>query len=770
MKKTRLSLIAAALLVMSVVAMACSSSPEAAPAPPVPTPVDFDALIQKTLDAQPQGVTADSMASAIQRAMSSQPGATQADVADAIASAMAGQQGVTPADVASAVQGAMSSQPGITESQVADAIAKALAAQPGVTEAQMADAIAGVMAGMSGATEGQVADAIASALRNQAPGLTEGDVADAISKALMAMPGMSQADIEAAVESAMAKAAAEAVMTVGTMEETAEPAAVTLPEPQAAAGTIKIAAETLAPAVGINRHGASDLFNYIGVAETLFMPTEMGNIQGPMLANSFEIASDLSKATVTVQDGVMFHKGFGEMTAHDIVWSLNDANAAVTSESIHPQAGDFRVLFKEASAIDDSTFDLPFENFDPAWDGNRTNMFGFSFGVISKNAYDENGEDWSRDNVVMTGPFEITEWATEDQAKLSAVADHWRQNAAVQTIHLVALPAAATRLASLLTGEVDVAKPEFKDLKRLVDAGFRTVSAGGGRKAGIFWGGNYWETHDPRTGEQLPPIGLSYDPGVPWAVVVPAVDPMDVDKRMERARMVRWAMSLAIDRALVNEALMDGLAWPEYMWSASVIQPEWQDRWLIPYDPSRAEQLLDEAGYPRGADGVRMNADIFRSATNVDAISDAVAGFWDEVGIRTTVDKSAYSTVRPSLVARSFVKINIQAIGETATNRPFDWPKGGEMTSLGRGGFGPGVEVPEITQAIIDASMEPDRLKRVEINTALIDYMHQLMQGSAVVSLPDLLIFNSKAIESWGMRQASSLDLMAYPEFIVPAR
>ena len=285
--------------------------------------------------------------------------------------------------------------------------------------------------------------------------------------------------------------------------------------------------------------------------------------------------------------------------------------------------------------------DLPFENFDPAWDGNRTNMFGFSFGVISKKAYDENGEHWSRDNVVMTGPFEITEWATEDQANLSAMADHWRKKAAVQTIHLVALPEAATRLASLLTGEVDVAKPEFKDLKRLVDAGFRTVSAGGGRKAGIFWGGNYWETHDPRTGEQLPPIGLSYDPGVPWAVVVPAINPMNVDKRMERARMVRWAMSLAIDRALVNEALMDGLAWPEYMWSASVIQPEWQDRWLIPYDPSRAEQLLDEAGYPRGADGVRMNADIFRSATNVDAISDAVAGFWDEVGIRTTVDKSA---------------------------------------------------------------------------------------------------------------------------------
>lgn len=752
MLRARIGLLVGVIMVLSVLALACSSSTEPAPAP-VPTPVDFDALIQRTLDAQPKGVTADEMAAAMQQAMAGQQGVTQADVADAIAQAMAGQQDVTPADVASAVQDAMSAQPGVTQAEVADAIAKALAAQPGVTEAQMADAISNAMAMQPG-------------------GVTEAQVSDAIAKALAAQPmqpSMSQADIEAAVESAMAKAAAEAVMTVGAMEE-AEPEAVTLPEPQASAGTIKIAAETLAAAVGLNRHGASDLFNYMGVAETLFMPTEEGNIQGPMLAQSFEIASDLSKATITVQDGVMFHKGFGEMTAHDIVWSLNDANAAVTPESIHGQAGDFRVLFKEATAIDDSTFDLPFATFDPAWDGNRTNMFGFSFGVISKTAYDENGEDWSRDNVVMTGPFEVTEWATEDAAFLNAVPDHWRQTAGVNTLHLVALPEAATRLASLLTGEVDVAKPEFKDLKRLVDAGFRTVSAGGGRKAGIFWGGNYWETHDPRTGEPLGPIGLSYDPGVPWAVVVPVADPMTVEERMEKARMVRWAMSLAIDRALVNEALMDSLAWPEYMWSASVIQPEWQDRWLIPYDPSRAEQLLDEAGYPRGGDGVRINADIFRSGTNVDAISDAVAGFWDEVGIRTTVDKSAYSTVRPSLVARSFVKINIQAIGETATNRPFDWPKGGEMTSLGRGGFGPGVEVPEITQAILDNGMEPDRLKRVEINTALMDHMHHMMQGSAVVSLPDLLVFNSKAIESWGMRQAGSLDLMAYPEFIVPAR
>ena len=94
------------------------------------------------------------------------------------------------------------------------------------------------------------------------------------------------------------------------------------------------------------------------------------------------------------------------------------------------------------------------------------------------------------------------------------------------------------------------------------------------------------------------------------------------------------------------------------------------------------------------------------------------------------------------------------------------------MTGLSRGPNGINhVVAPGCTQAVIDASLEPDRLSLFRrFTTALIDYLHQLMQGSAVVSLPDLLIFNSKAIESWGMRQASSLDLMAYPEFLVPAR
>ena len=97
MTKTRLGFILAALLSLAALASACSSSE---PVAPTPTPVNFAELIQQTVDAQPQGVTAEEVASAIQQAM-------------------AQQEGVTAADVASAVQQAMAEQPGVTQEQVA---------------------------------------------------------------------------------------------------------------------------------------------------------------------------------------------------------------------------------------------------------------------------------------------------------------------------------------------------------------------------------------------------------------------------------------------------------------------------------------------------------------------------------------------------------------------------------------------------------------------------------------------------------------------------
>jgi peptide/nickel transport system substrate-binding protein len=70
---------------------------------------------------------------------------------------------------------------------------------------------------------------------------------------------------------------------------------------------------------------------------------------------------------------------------------------------------------------------------------------------------------------------------------------------------------------------------------------------------------------------------------------------------------VRQAIACAIDRSLIIQTLLGGHAQPavsllpasHWAWSGDVARHD--------YDPVRAERLLDEAGHPRGSDGIRFH-------------------------------------------------------------------------------------------------------------------------------------------------------------------
>ena len=70
---------------------------------------------------------------------------------------------------------------------------------------------------------------------------------------------------------------------------------------------------------------------------------------------------------------------------------------------------------------------------------------------------------------------------------------------------------------------------------------------------------------------------------------------------------MRQALSLALDRKRIVDVIWYGQGKPA---TGPVVSnnPAWYDRSLKPYefDPKKAEKLLDEAGYPRAAGGVRF--------------------------------------------------------------------------------------------------------------------------------------------------------------------
>ncbi len=103
-------------------------------------------------------------------------------------------------------------------------------------------------------------------------------------------------------------------------------------------------------------------------------------------------------------------------------------------------------------------------------------------------------------------------------------------------------------------------------------------------------------------------------------------------------RRVRLALALALDRAKLKRALFADL--PQL--AETVLTPEhWAAAKLpqLTFDRQRAAQLLDAAGYPRGADGVRFHL-IYRTSTDPTRLrlATAIAAMWQRIGIDVSIE------------------------------------------------------------------------------------------------------------------------------------
>ena len=103
-------------------------------------------------------------------------------------------------------------------------------------------------------------------------------------------------------------------------------------------------------------------------------------------------------------------------------------------------------------------------------------------------------------------------------------------------------------------------------------------------------------------------------------------------------KRVRQALALALDRKRLKRAIFADL--PQL--AETVLTP---DHWAatdlpaIPFDPHRAEALLDAAGFPRGPDGVRLSLN-YRTSTDPTRLrlTTAAAAMWERIGVRVDIE------------------------------------------------------------------------------------------------------------------------------------
>ena len=595
------------------VATACGSAE--APAPPPPVPVDVAAIVQQAMAAQQPGITADEVASAIQSALAAQPGVTTEDVAAEIAKALREQPGgVTSDEMAAAISGALAEQPGVTTEDVATEIAKALRAQPG------------------GVTEEQMAMAIESALKAQ-------------------QPGLSQEDIQSAIETAVASAVAAAVPAPA-------PAAMAMPEAQ---GTLNIGFKELWAFNNSPLSAEANALVYVGntSSETLLKLNKDVEVI-PQTITEWSVDDTSSVWTLKVREGVQFHKDWGELKAEDIVYTMLQS---ASPDTVNTQQNVMERLFTQegggTKVIDDYTIEV--DTVTRQADFIYKLFIPETLATVSKKMFEELGDEAAGPQGVGTGSWEFVEQRSGEYWKFQAVADHWRQSPEFAELMLRAIPEEATRGANFKTDKLDTFLMAFdskRDLDDLPDIRYMAVANGGSTHIGLH-PNHYVGMGEPDFEERRPgAFNCLKDNACPWVSPNPDLN----SPEWERARKVREAMLIAIDYEEVVDTLLDGEGTPQSLWTWENRIRELNHAYRVrPFDPERAKQLLKEAGYEDGFH-IEVTASIRNIAAEEESC-EAVAQYWNDIGISTKINRVPASTIIPIVQAREYVGLNCHGTG-----------------------------------------------------------------------------------------------------------
>ena len=352
---------------------------------------------------------------------------------------------------------------------------------------------------------------------------------------------------------------------------------------------------------------------------------------------------------IKVRQGVHWHDkppmNGRELTAQDIEYNFHRVlgmGSGFTERSEH--ATSFRgVEVESITATDKSTVQFKLKEINlgalaAILDGNVA-------WIYPPEVIKEHGDvtDWR--NLVGTGPMMLTDWTNGSSITWDKNPDYWGfdekypQNRLpyIDQLRGLIMPEVATQLAALRTGRVDylgrIGSTEIKSLDQLESL--------------------------QRTNPELviSPFAFWSANGIGLNVQLPHFS----DVR------VRKAMQMAINLEEANNALYGGMGDMTPQGAANrnitaIATPfeEWPEEVKkgFMYDPDGAEALLDEAGYPRGADGIRFKT-VMTHVVKYDLdYMQLVASYWGKIGIDVEINVEEVANWVPKRSARDFEMIN----------------------------------------------------------------------------------------------------------------
>lgn len=352
----------------------------------------------------------------------------------------------------------------------------------------------------------------------------------------------------------------------------------------------------------------------------LFKLDEKLNIV-PDLAETYELSADGKVYLIHLRKGVKFHDG-SELTSADVVYSYNSIIDGSLTSPFKEAFG----LVTQIVAVDPYT--VRFELKEPQ----APFMTAMCIGVVSEKAAREKGEQFGR-SPIGSGPYRFVNWVDDSTIELAAFTDSFGAKPENKKLFFDVVKDDNMRVLKLIKGDLDYTlngvPPVLLDKVR-EDKNLAVQSAVGTVMA--YMGTN---VHDP----------------------------------ILKSVKVRQALALGLDRDSLIQYRRYGLArkansiLPPNNWAYNSQLPQ------IEFDPAKAKQLLDEAGFkdPDG-DGPQTRFELsFKTSTSKEriAIVEMIAEQLAKIGVAIKLESLEWGKFYEDVQGGKFQLYSLQWVGVT---------------------------------------------------------------------------------------------------------
>ncbi len=420
----------------------------------------------------------------------------------------------------------------------------------------------------------------------------------------------------------------------------------------------------------------------------------------PSLATSWEQRGPLTWR-FKLRQGVKFHDGT-PLTVDDVIFSLQRAQQPTAIIAV------YTIPLGTAAAIDKETVEFRQTKFDPVFLQHMDSLFIMSKAWCEKNKvtkpldFKGKEESFASFNANGTGPYMLVQRQPGIKTTFKRNPNWWGSfDGNVQAITYTPIANDATRLAALISGEIDfVLDPAPRDVARLRNtSGVKIID--GPENRVLFIGMD--QSRDALLYSNLK------------------------DRNPFKDLRVRRALYHAVDIETIKTKLMNGQSLPTGNLMASPLgtynDPAFEAR--LPYDVPRAKALMAEAGY---ADGFEVTLDCPNNRyVNDEEICIALATMWAQLKVKVKVNAQPRATWFPKM-EKADTSMYLLGWGGAVTDA--DQTLTAVMRSVADAGVGyynwGRVKNDKFDQLAIASSAEADPKKREElVKAAVREYQTQ---------------------------------------------